>query len=169
MNRMADPPVGLPADLARAFEKRDLLTVAWDYLRHIRSSPDHEKLASPAASIMRVILALGGEDEVAAEKLEEAIVIGGAINGLPPVTERGWEVAARVFDPMMLAHLRAWRPEDGWSGHLPESREDWDARWSSVKSDSGEVPQPLLGGDRVAGEEDVTGLIEDQDGTGPDF
>jgi hypothetical protein len=161
--------IELTIELATAFDKRDLATVAWDYLREVRSSSDYLKSASPAASMMRVIFALGAEDEVSGEKLEEAVVIGGAINGLPPITERGWSIAERVFEPAMLTYLRNWRPEEGWAGHPAESRDAWNARWASVKGDAGEVFQPLLWGDRAAGEGDMAGFIEHEDGTGADF
>ena len=94
---------------------------------------------------------------------------GGAINGLPPITESGWTIAERVFEPAMLTYLRNWRPEDGWAGHPAESREAWNARWGSVKGDAGNVFQPLLWRDRAAGECDVAFAIEHEDGAGADL
>ena len=45
----------------RAYEQPDLRRAVWAYLSELRHSADFVKLAAPAASMMRVILALGDE------------------------------------------------------------------------------------------------------------
>ena len=53
----------------RAYEQHDLRRAVWAYLSELRHSADFVKLAAPAASMMRVILALGDEPRVVREDL----------------------------------------------------------------------------------------------------
>lgn len=68
----------------RAYERRDLRGVAWAFLYEIRHSPEYIKLAAPAASMMRVILALGEEPEDRALAIAEAAVVGSVLHGIAP-------------------------------------------------------------------------------------
>ena len=167
----ASPPerVELSDALAKAFAQHNLMAVAWDYLEEIRRSADYVKYASPAATMMRVIQNLGPDGVLTEEQKAEALVIGGAINGLPPITDEGWRIAERLFEPGMLKYMQRWGPEQGWAGHAPESLETWNGHWASVKGDSGDVLQPLLWRDRGAREEDVALVSYDEDGGGADF
>ncbi|MGE3074661.1 MAG: hypothetical protein AB7N24_00915 [Dehalococcoidia bacterium] len=110
----------------RAYEERDLRTVAWRFLSEIRHDEDFIKLAAPAASMMRVILALGEESEDRASAINEAAVIGGVLHGIAPRTAAQWAIAERVYDKATLEDLRHWRPQGGDPGE-PASEDGEDA------------------------------------------
>jgi len=113
----------------RAYERRDLRGVAWAFLYEIRHSPEYIKLAAPAASMMRVILALGEEPEDRALAIAEAAVVGSVLHGIAPRDEAGWAIAERVFGEETLEDLRHWRPRRGWFGHSPGEFCDCGCRW----------------------------------------
>ncbi|MGE0601775.1 MAG: hypothetical protein AB7J35_19860 [Dehalococcoidia bacterium] len=103
----------------RAYEERDLRTVAWRFLSEIRHDEDYIKLAAPAASMMRVILALGEEPEDRTAAINETAVIGSILHGIAPRDAAQWAIAERIYDDATLEDLRHWRPRDGHFGHVP--------------------------------------------------
>lgn len=100
-----DPEVGLRIE--RAFEARDLRSVAWIWLQQLTSELSSRNGAT-AASWARLILNLGeepaGEDDVR----EEAAVVGSILHGIPPRDDRQWALAEEIFDPQTMRDIRSW-------------------------------------------------------------
>jgi hypothetical protein len=102
-------PLVLTPEEELAYEQRDLRTVAWRFLAAIRHDRDYIKLAAPAASMMRVILALGEEPEDRAAAIAETDVIGSVLHGMAPRTAAQWAIAESVYDAATIEDLRHWR------------------------------------------------------------
>ncbi len=103
----------------KAYESRDLRTVAWRFLSEIRHAPEFLKLSAPAASMMRVIFALGDEPEDRAAAIAETAVIGSILHGIAPRDEDQWAIAERIYDDATLDDLRHWTPLMGQFGQAP--------------------------------------------------
>ncbi|MBK7329327.1 MAG: hypothetical protein IPI85_09665 [Dehalococcoidia bacterium] len=113
----------------RAYEQHDLRRAVWAYLSELRHSADFVKLAAPAASMMRVILALGDEPGDRAAAIAESAVLGGILHGIAPRDGAGWTVAEQHFDEKTLEDLRHWTPIEGWFGHPPGEYCACGCRW----------------------------------------
>ena len=105
-------PLVLTPDEERAYAERDLRTVAWMFLAAIRHDRDFIKLSAPAASMMRVILALGEEPEDREAAINETAVIGSVLHGIAPRDAAQWAIAERIYDKATLDDLRRWKARD---------------------------------------------------------
>lgn len=120
-----DEPPGEPERLVlsleeeKAYEDRDLRTVAWRFLSEIRHSRDFLKYSAPAASMMRVVFAQGDEPEDRAAAIAETAVIGSILHGIAPRDADQWAIAERIYDEAALEDLRHWTPLLGQFGQPP--------------------------------------------------
>lgn len=125
--------------------ERDLRGTGWWLLEQLTGTvPFAAREGSVAASVLRVLAALGPEPASEDEALAEVELRGRLMHGQPPGTPQEWERAALVFEGDALAEFRRWE--------------------KLLEGDGLDRDDPLLGGDLGAGEGEVALLIEDEDG-----
>lgn len=86
--------------------------LAWGLLDRLLDGPQDARTIATAASLLRLVAALGPEDPGLDEALAAIELHGRAWHGLPPRDSDGWQRAEALFGPEALAELRRWVAAD---------------------------------------------------------
>ena len=149
----AAPPAPAPAATPIAPEPeefpwlggRDLRALGWWLIEHVLRKKVEAHEGSVVANLVRTLAALGPEDADTEDALREVELRGVLMHGMPPRTEDEWARAARSFDDDALAEFHRWEK-------------------LLLEADHRDRPEPFDFGEVRAGDVEVPGFIDDEDG-----
>jgi hypothetical protein len=108
------PSAPISAAERRALDERNLREFNWLALEGVRAELGYSRGGSVIASLIRTLIAQGEDHMDLKEASEIAVVNGLMVHGVPPRTEREWEIARRIFEPDVVRHLEGWPAFEGF-------------------------------------------------------